>query len=286
MLRQPSIMSFCSVMTAGIVLLSMPTRINSQLKWVVAGLFLPFIGLAEAVDEKAELLQSITVSRQELLRENQQLRREIQNYKIALLKNQAIASENALLREQLGWRENLPWRLLPARVLVKDPTNWWRSLYINLGSDDGIIENAPVLSPLGLVGKVEKVGSHRSLVRLVGDQYCKVSAMLAASPQQEIAKPAHGTIMPGADTSLNPRLVDFHHLPVGMEPEPGAKVVTSGLGGGYPRGIPIGHIIDSRTSSSGLFAEARVRLAVDLNRLEMVWVKLPDEKSPAAEDGM
>ena len=284
MLKQPSIVSFCSVMTAGIVLLSLPTRINSQLKWVVAGIFLPFLGLAEAVDEKAESLQSITVSKQELLRENQQLRREIQNHKIALLKNQAIASENALLREQLGWRENLPWRLLPARVLVKDPTNWWRSLYINSGSDDGIVENAPVLSPLGLVGKVEEVGRHRSFVRLVGDQHCKVSAMLAGSPQRDREERAHGTIMPGTDTSLNPRLVDFHHLPVGTEPEPGAKVVTSGLGGGYPRGIPVGHIIDSRTSSSGLFAEARVRLAVDLNRLEMVWVKLPDPKIPATED--
>ncbi|HBP56251.1 MAG TPA: hypothetical protein DD687_09935, partial [Verrucomicrobiales bacterium] len=111
-------------MTAGIVLLSLPTRMNNQLKWMVAGVFLPFLGLAEAVDEKAESLQSIVVSKQELLRENQQLRRELQNYKIALLKNQAIATENALLRQQLGWRESLPWRLLPARALVQDPTNW------------------------------------------------------------------------------------------------------------------------------------------------------------------
>jgi rod shape-determining protein MreC len=286
MLKQPSIVSFCSVMTAGIVLLSLPTRVNSQLKWVVAGIFLPFLGLAEAVDEKAESLQSIVVSKQELLRENQQLRRELQNLKIALLKKQAIASENNLFREQLGWRENLPWRLIPARVLVKDPTNWWRSLYINLGSEDGVVENAPILSPLGLVGKIEQVESHRSLVRLVGDQHCKVAAMLADSPHQGSDETAQGTIMPGADTSLNPRLVDFHHLPVGTEPEPGTKVITSGLGGGFPRGIPVGQIIDSRSSSSGLFAEARVRLAVDLNRLEMVWVKLPDEKTPTTEDGM
>ncbi len=286
MLKQPNIVSFCSVMTAGIVLLSLPARMNNQLKWMVAGAFLPFLGLAEAVDEKAESLQSIVVSKQELLRENQQLRREVQNYKIALLKNQTIATENALLRQQLGWRENLPWRLLPARVLVKDPTNWWRSLYINLGSDDGIVENSPVLSPSGLVGKIEQVESHRSLVRLVGDQHCKVAAMLAISPRQGKDESAHGTITPGADTLLNPRLVDFHHLPVGTEPEPGAKVITSGLGGGYPRGIPVGRIIDSRSSASGLFAEARVRLAVDLNRLEMVWVKLPDQNVPATEEGM
>ena len=54
MLKQPKIVSFCSVMTAGIVLLSLPTRMNNQLKLMVAGVFLPFLGLAETVDEKAE----------------------------------------------------------------------------------------------------------------------------------------------------------------------------------------------------------------------------------------
>ncbi len=286
MLKQPSIVSFCSVMTAGILLLSLPSRVNSHLKWVVAGIFLPFLALAEAADEKVDSLQSAVVSKQELLRENQQLRREIQNYKIALLQNQAIASENALFRQQLGWKRNLPWRLLPARVLVKDPTNWWKSLYVNLGAKDGVVENAPVLSPLGLVGKVEQVEPHRSLVRLVGDPHCKVAAMLSDSGQADSTEPAHGTILPGADTALNPRLVDFHHLPAGTKPEPGSKVVTSGLGGGYPRGIPVGHIVDSRSSASGLFAEARVRLAVDLNRLEMVWIKLPDPQKQTPPDGM
>ena len=285
MLKQPNIVSFCSVMTAGIVLLSLPTRMNSQLKWVVAGIFLPFLGLAAAADEGVESLQSMVVSKQDLLRENQRLRREIQSYKITLLQNQAIASENVLLRQELEWREHQPWRLLPARVLVKDPTNWWRSFYINLGSEDGVVENAPVLSPLGLVGKVEQVETHRSLVRLVGDPHCKVAAMLSDTLQQGKGDPAHGTIMPGADTALNPGLVDFQHLPAGTAPEPGAKVITSGLGGGYPRCIPVGHIVDSRSSTSGLFAEARVRLAVDLNRLEMVWVKLPDQDNPATQGG-
>lgn len=285
MLKQPNIVSFCSVMTAGIVLLSLPTRMNSQLKWVVAGIFLPFLGLAAAADEGIDSLQSMVVSKQDLLRENQRLRREIQSYKITLLQNQAVASENVLLRQELEWRKHQPWQLMPARVLVKDPTNWWRSLYINLGADDGVVENAPVLSPLGLVGKVEQVERHRSLVRLVGDPHCKVAAMLSDTLQGK-GEPAHGTIMPGADTALNPRLVDFQHLPAGTAPEPGAKVITSGLGGGYPRGIPVGHIVDSRSSASGLFAEARVRLAVDLNRLEMVWVKLPDQDSPATQGGL
>ena len=64
-------------------------------------------------------------------------------------------------------------------------------------------------------------------------------------------------------------------MPSHTELHPGDNVVTSGLGGVFPRGIPIGKIMDSRTKNYGLFAEARVRLAVNLNRLEYVWVILP-----------
>lgn len=277
MLKQPHIVSLCSVLTAGIILLSLPVRVNTQLKWVVAGLFLPFIGLADVADQKLESVQSITVSKQELLRENQRLRKELQHYKIALLEKKSVVSENEMMREEIRWKKRQPWNLLPAQIQVDDPSNWWRSLYINVGTEDGVVENTPVLSHQGLVGKIEQVERHRSLVRLVGDPHCRVAAMLAHPPNRPTAEQAHGTIMTGQDTLLNPRMVSFQHLPLNTKIEPGAEVVTSGLGGGYPRGIPVGHIVDSRSSSVELFAEARVRLAVDLNQLEMVWLILPNQ---------
>lgn len=276
MLKQPHIVTLCSVLTAGIVLLSLPLRVNTQLKWVAAGLFLPFIGLADVADQKLESVQSIVVSKQELLRENQRLRKELQNYKIALLQRKTVVSENDMLREEILWKKRQPWNLLPARVQVKDPSNWWGSLFINVGTEDGVVENTPVLSPQGLVGKVDQVGRHRSMVRLVGDPHCRVSAMLAQTANRSEAEQAHGTIMSGQDTQLNPRMVSFQHLPLNTRIEPGAEVITSGLGGGFPRGIPLGHVVDSRSSGVGLFAEARVRLMVDLNRLEMVWLVLPE----------
>ncbi|XOV72677.1 MAG: rod shape-determining protein MreC [Verrucomicrobiota bacterium] len=282
MLKQPHIVTLCSVLTAGIVLLSLPLRVNTQIKWVAAGLFLPFIGLAAAADQKLESIQSIVVSKQELLRENQRLRKELENYKIALLQRKTVVSENDLLREEILWKKRQPWNLLPARVQVKEPSNWWSSLYINVGTEDGVVENTPVLSPQGLVGKVDQVERHRSKVRLVGDPHCRVSAMLAQTATRPEAEQAHGTVMTGQDTQLNPRMVSFQHLPLNTRIEPGAEVITSGMGGGFPRGIPLGHVVDSRSSGVGLFAEARVRLTVDLNRLEMVWLILPAERNGRA----
>jgi len=55
----------------------------------------------------------------------------------------------------------------------------------------------------------------------------------------------------------------------------GQQVLTSGLGGVFPKGIPIGTIADSRTVEGGLYTEARLRLAANLNRLEEVWVLTP-----------
>ncbi|MEC7199650.1 MAG: rod shape-determining protein MreC, partial [Verrucomicrobiota bacterium] len=95
------------------------------------------------------------------------------------------------------------------------------------------------------------------------------------------AKPlraAHGTIMEGPQSAWNPRMVSFQHLPVDVRLEPGSQVVTSGMGGGFPKGIPVGRIVDSRPAESELFVEARVILGVDLNELEMVWLPLPQNR--------
>ena len=65
------------------------------------------------------------------------------------------------------------------------------------------------------------------------------------------------------------------YLPMDANLKPGQNVVTSGLGGVFPQGIPIGKIVDTRQVEFGLYTEARVRLAVNLSALEEVWVLLP-----------
>jgi rod shape-determining protein MreC len=57
--------------------------------------------------------------------------------------------------------------------------------------------------------------------------------------------------------------------------KPGQKVVTSGLGGIFPKGIPIGQVLDSQSVEFGLYVEARVKLAANLNGLEEIWVLMP-----------
>jgi rod shape-determining protein MreC len=69
--------------------------------------------------------------------------------------------------------------------------------------------------------------------------------------------------------------VQLTYLPSSANVKSGQTVVTSGLGGVFPRGIPIGQVLDSRSVEYGLYTEARVKLSANLGSLEQVWVLFP-----------
>jgi rod shape-determining protein MreC len=150
---------------------------------------------------------------------------------------------------------------------MRDPANWWRTVQIDLGSRDGLRENLPVLTADGLVGRVSSVGFTRSQVVLIGDPDCRVSAL--------VENPAHDMGVVNAGGLLDTSLVDLTYLSGGANLKPGQNVITSGLGGIFPKGIPIGQVVDSRPVEFSLYTEARVKLSVNLGALEQVWVLFP-----------
>ncbi len=135
-----------------------------------------------------------------------------------------------------------------------------------------IRSNMAVLTADGLVGRIEKVGPDRSSVVLIGDPNCRLSAQVQDPRDKSVV--AKGIISPNL-SSLDRLLVDLIHVPGGALLRPGQPVLTSGDGGVFPKGITVGQIVDVRTNDYGLNLEARVKLAVNLNRLEQVWVMTP-----------
>jgi rod shape-determining protein MreC len=116
----------------------------------------------------------------------------------------------------------------------------------------------------GLVGRVGSVGLTRSQVVLVGDPNCRVSAL--------VENETRDTGVVGAAGPLDSSLVDMSYLSRTANLKPGQTVVTSGLGGIFPKGIPIGKVVDAQAVDYGLRIEARVKLAANLSSLEEVWV--------------
>jgi rod shape-determining protein MreC len=264
MFKQKNYLALGVVVIVAVVLLSLPTRATARLKLAVGSWFLPLFGLAGAAQQLPADLADSVLPRRELLQQVDTLRRENQQLRSQAVQSAAIARENDQLHALLNWQKTVPWKLKLAQVVMRDPANWWRSIQIDLGSRDGLTNDMPVITAAGLVGRVSSVSTTHSQVVLVGDPNCRVSALVENAARDMGVLIAGGTL----DTSL----VELTYLASSANLKPGQSVVTSGLGGVFPKGIPIGQIVDSRAVEYGLYTEARVKLNANLGSLEQVWV--------------
>ena len=267
MFKQKNYLALGAVILVALVLMSLPTRVTSRLKLAVGSWFLPLFGLADAAQQIPADLASSVLPRRELLKQIDNLRKENQLLKSQAVQNAAVMRENDKLHALLGWQQSVKWQLKLANVVLRDPANWWFTVQIDLGTRDGIRENLPVITENGLIGRVSSVSLTRSQVVLIGDPNCRVSATVENN--------AHdiGVII-AADPLDNSR-VNLTYLASGANLKPGQNVATSGLGEVFPKGIPIGQIVDARSVEFGLYTEARVKLNANLGSLEQVWVLFP-----------
>jgi len=267
MFKPKNYLALGAVLIVAVVLLSLPTHVTSRLKRAVGSWFLPLFGLASAGQQLPADLADSVLPRRELLQQIDQLRRDNQQLKSQAVQTAAIARENDQLRTLLNWQKQAPWKLKLAKVIMRDPENWWRTVQIDLGTRDGLRENLPVVTSSGLVGRISSVSFTRSQVVLIGDRNCRVSA-LVENPARDM-----GVIVAGG--TLDTSLVDLTYLASSANLKPGQNVVTSGVGEIFPKGIPIGQVVDARAVEFGLYTEARVRLCANLGSLEQVWVLFP-----------
>jgi rod shape-determining protein MreC len=251
-----------------LVLLKLPGEKMGRVKLAISGLFLPLFGLAGSTHEVIGEAKDGLTPKSELLKQVEQLRTDNQQQKIQLEQDAGLWRENARLRAAAGWQRQARWKVKLARVIARDPANWWRSVQIDLGARDGIRTNLPVLTPDGLVGRIQSVSETRSQVILLGDPELRVSVIVETNSET-------GIISAGSSLPLEQGMIDLDFLSGASLARPGQNVVTWGVGGVFPGGIPVGKIVDTRPKEFGLSTEARVKLAANLSALEEVWVMVP-----------
>lgn len=268
MLRRPYYIAFTVVVLLTLVLLNLPGRTTAQIKLGLSGLFLPLFGLVNSAHRATDRTGNSLVPKKYLLAEVEQLRLENEQLKIAASQTTNVWLENAQLRQALGWQRQVPFKMKLAHVVMRDPANWWRTIQIDLGSKDGMATNLTVRTADGLVGRIEQVGYRSCRVLLLGDPKCQVAAQV-----QETG--ARGFLIPGPSSILDQSILELSYIPRDNIVHTGNRVITSGEGGIFPRGIPIGEVVDTNSVGFGLYVEARVKLAVNLRQMENVWVILP-----------
>jgi rod shape-determining protein MreC len=268
MFKQKHYLALGAVTLVAVLVLSLPSSAVSHLKLAVGSLFLPLFGLANSAQQLPADLADSVLPRRELLRQIETLRRQNDQLKVQFLQATATARENDQLRTLLGQQKQMPWKLKLANVVMRDPANWWRTIQIDLGSRDGLTNNLPVLTADGLVGRVSSVSLTHSQVVLIGDPNCRISAL--------VENPTHDTGIISASGPLDNSLVELTYLSSSANLKPGQNVFTSGLGGVFPKGIPIGLVAEeAQPVEFGLYTEARVKLSANLGALEQVWVLFP-----------
>lgn len=163
-----------------------------------------------------------------------------------------LEAENLSLRDLLNYIPATTHSFLTARVIADNSGAYVRSLAINLGERHGIRNGQAVLGGEGLIGRIVQTGDRSARILLLTDLNARIPVMLQPS--------GHRAIL-GGDNSGQPRLL---YLNRDTEIAPGDRIVTSGHGGMFPAGLPVGTV--ASVAESGI----RVRLFEDLHRQEFV----------------
>ncbi len=236
---------------------------TQKVQAAVYGLLSPFLKTGSSLERQITQVKTGLKSLEELEKENSQLRVDNRALRASNEALRDVESEVNRLRKALNYRERSLFKLIPAQVVTRDASSWWRTITINRGREDGIEPDMPVLTDEGLVGKTTTISDSISVVLLVSDENCRVAATVEGTREQGIVSGERVV------TSLNPILL-LNFLSKQAELKPGQKVYTSGVGGVFPSGLLVGSVLNYRVRE--LDGQARVTPAVDMARLEDVFV--------------
>ena len=198
-----------------------------------------------------------------LKEENKKLKEENAKLQESLRELEIVKSENETLKEYANLKDKYTeFNCIPAYVINKDVSNYSNTIIINVGAQDGIKVNMPVISENGLVGHVISVTAANSKVQTIIDTSSSISCTLTASRDNIVAK---GTLEAGS-------ILKATYIPTDATIMQGDNIETSGLGGIYPKGILIGTVKKVVNTKNITDRYAIIDTAVNFNKLETVLV--------------
>lgn len=149
---------------------------------------------------------------------------------------------------------------IPAGVVGRDPSSWFKSVWVDAGGHDGVVKNMPAAAEGGIVGRVVRVYPGTSRVMLVTDPDSAVSCVLERSRDTGIL------------AGQGEGLCRLQYVAMHADVKVGDLALASGLDGVYPKGMPVGVVAKVSKSASAYFQDVQVRPSADLEHLEEVLI--------------
>ncbi|MDP0489731.1 MAG: rod shape-determining protein MreC [Verrucomicrobiota bacterium JB023] len=239
----------------------------------------PFLHGGSGIDNFARAFVKEVEHSKTLERKLQAIQENYEGLKIIEGRFLEMERENAQLNRALDFRERTPFKVIPAKVIKRQPSAWWDTVTINRGEPAGIGPQLTVLAEGGLVGRVDKsFDTDVAEVVLVSDESCQVSVYIEGTPEKGILSGQPGQF--GGDPLLRVR-----YLSKNAAIQPGMRVLTTGSGRLFPPDIMVGTVV--RRIPGSYEDEALVKPSVDLHNLNVVFVLTgdqPNETGDKAED--
>ncbi|OGP13752.1 MAG: rod shape-determining protein MreC [Deltaproteobacteria bacterium RIFCSPLOWO2_02_FULL_50_16] len=201
-------------------------------------------------------------------RENTILATQIRQMQRKMLFFQFVQIENQRLRSLVNFQEALEWNSIVAQVVSYSPLAEFQMLTINKGEKEGIQRRMPVVSQLGLVGQIYRTTAHTSQVLLITDPTSVVAGVIFPSQERALVVGKIDNVALDRPFYLT-RLEYLHH---DSNVNEGNEVITSGMDGVFPRGIPIGLLQNISKDKFGIYDSASLVPHVSLTQLTEVVV--------------
>ena len=201
----------------------------------------------------------------ELKKENDKLKAEIDEYS-------KLKEENERLQKVLNFKdEKNNYDYIGTNIIGISGDSILNGYIVDRGKDDGIEKWMVVISADGLVGQVSSVGKNWAIVQCIVNENVKVAVMVDSTRENT-------GILQGYKDYFNNNLAKVLNLPMDSEVKEGDVIVTSGLGGYYPKEIKIGEVVSVEEDRVKVMKSAIVKPYVDFNKIEELFIVAPKDK--------
>jgi rod shape-determining protein MreC len=266
-------------------LLVLPDRMGNAMRKEALEMIGPLLATAEKPLLFFRGMNSKLTTLNEAQKENGLLHQQVDQLTVANQLLQDRATENARLREMIGFEQASPYELLPCHVIAREPSNWWDSVQVDVGwsvnkkldekyhGKYSLTSDQPVVTPRGVVGKTGTISGDVTDVILLVNKNCNISATIEDTHDQGIVQGQ------GNFEDVKPRVL-INYLPKNSQVAMHQFVVTSGLGPYFPAGLRLGEIIDvpplmkNYEGGFGLYRHAIIEPTADLNQLDELFIVL------------
>lgn len=222
-------------------------KIIQQTIHVTEGVWLKYFGLINVRDENRQLKKNIDALRME----NNQYRE--------------LLTTNRRLQKLFQFKETLDYPVLAVQVIGRDPTGWFKSVIIDKGATSGLKVNMPVVNASGVVGRLVSVSPNYAKVLLIIDQNSAVDCIIQRSREKSIVK------------GFTSKICKLDYVVETSDVVVGDKVITSGMGRVFPKGLPVGEVVAVGSRPGELFKDVKIRPMVDFSKLEELLVILKED---------